>query len=247
MSIKNKIFGLILIFICLSGLSVAQQTGDTFIQSLDGIRQQIKQSEDNIIKDVDSFQGAFSDAFALIDAEISRLIFANAAMVGLVFAIMFLVYAKTSTRSRRDMQVLLVAHSKHLDAMVSGKLDDFTRKIEMMMEEKKTRDMSSLESLDANIKDAVVTDGIERKDRKGAVSELDVTHESKLADAKPVDRLRALVKEPEILKDKDGKVLVPKDASKPGNKFLRRMKLGILKLLGRKRHTEKVVEFKLQK
>ena len=225
----------------------AVSAADSYIEALDGIRQQIQQSEQNIIQDVDSFSGAFGDAFKLIDDEISRLIFANAAMVGLVFAIMFLVYAKTSTRSRRDMQVLLVAHSKHLDAMISGKLDDFTRKIEMMMEEKKTRDMSSLEALDADIKDAVVTGGMERKVRQVAVSELDVQHESKLAVAKPVDRLRALVKEPEIQKDKDGRVIVPKDASKPGNRFLRRMKLGILKLLGRKRQTEKVVEFKLQK
>jgi hypothetical protein len=62
-----------------------------------------------------------------------------------------------------------------------------------------------------------------------------------------MERLKSLVKEPEVVKDKDGRVIVPKDASKPGNKFLRRMKLGILKLLGRKRQTEKVVEFKLQK
>ena len=94
MKFLNKIFGLLLIFVLMSGYVVCE---DTYISAINNVHDQIIQSEQNIKKDIDSFQGAFTDTFKLIDDEISRLIFANAAMVGLVFAINFLVYAKTST------------------------------------------------------------------------------------------------------------------------------------------------------
>ena len=240
---NKKVIGLFIIFIYICNFTSAatqSDTGVSYIEALAQVRDQVQTSEQNIIKDVDSFSAAFKDTFKLIDDEISRLIFANAAMVGLVFAIMFLVYAKTSSRTRRDMQVMLVAHSKHLDSVMSSRLDEFTRKIELMLEEKRKEDLSTLESLDDQIKDLRslpdMTD-LDRKDRKPETS-LEVVSKSR--------GIRDVMKVEEPQKDVDGKVLVPKIPSSPGSKFFRRIKLGMQRMMGMRKNKEKVDEFKIK-
>ena len=246
MKFLNKIFGLLLIFVLMSGYVVCE---DTYISAINNVHDQIIQSEQNIKKDIDSFQGAFTDTFKLIDDEISRLIFANAAMVGLVFAINFLVYAKTSTRSRRDLQVLLVAHAKHMDNMVSSRLDDFTRNIGAMMEERKKQDMSTLESLDDQIK-GVVSSDLAVMERKQRIQD-PARHETKTSlqenkQTRQIANINSLITEDEGERDADGKVLIPKKSSGPGFIFFKRIKLGVLRVLGRKSHKEKVDEFRLK-
>jgi len=262
------ILGILLIY--LSGFVIAQES---YIEAISGVRDQVVQSEDNVKKEINSFNGAFQDAFVLIDDEVSRLIFANAAMVGLVFAIMFLVYAKTSSKSRRDVQVMLVAHSKYIDNMVSAKLDEFTRKLEQMLEEKKKQDMSALESLDDTLKgsfssEEMMTLGRRRRTPESVpeavaqITEAVVKEEksSQMVVIQPIKKKRGGLfglfgrkdeKKEEIVypvpeqKIKDVKTDVPRAPSDPGSKFLRRLKRGLMRILGKGKNREKVEEFRL--
>ena len=97
------------------------------------IREEQEKNKNEIISAVVSFNGAFQDVFRLIDDEISRLIYAMAGMVGAVFAIMFLVYAKSTSRYKRDMQLLLRAHAEHLDALIIARLDEFVSRLDSRM------------------------------------------------------------------------------------------------------------------
>jgi hypothetical protein len=267
----NRILGVFLVLAVFVGVVSSQET---YIEAISSVREQVVQSEENVKKEINSFNGAFQEAFKLIDDEVSRLIFANAAMVGLVFAIMFLVYAKTSSKSRRDVQVMLVAHSKHIDNMVSAKLDEFTRRLEQMMEEKRRQDMSALESLDDTMKGAFTTDEmmtLGRRRRKSesvpeAVAQIteavaQETSASNTVEMQPVKKKRRGLfglfgrkeeKKEEIIypvpeqKVKDIKTDVPREPSQPGSRFLRRLKRGLMRILGRSKHREKVEEFRLK-
>ena len=258
----SRILGVFLVLMVMVGMASAQAQGDSYIDALAKIRDQITQSETNIIKDVDSFQGAFQDAFKLIDDEISRLIFANAAMVGLVFAIMFLVYAKTSSRSRRDMQVLLVAHSKHMDNMISARLDEFARRMEMMFEERRKEQMSTLESLDDTMGSLASLERVDRRKKvevpevKNELVSTDIVAESvAVVEQVPQEKKRLFgflgkKKHEAVIDDTDKNsevnVLVPKKPSEPGNRFLKRIKRGLMRILGRNKHRENVEEFRLK-
>ena len=263
------ILGILLIY--LSGFVVGE---DTYVEAIAKVRDQVVQSEDNVKKEINSFNGAFQDAFILIDNEVSRLIFANAAMVGLVFAIMFLVYAKTSSKSRRDVQVMLVAHSKHIDNMISARLDEFTRKLEQMMEEKRKQDTSALESLDDTIKGSFSSEEmmtLGRRSRRpesvpeaaAQISEAVIEEEksSQMVVMQPVKNKRGGLlglfgrkekKKEEFVypipeqKIKDAKTDVPRAPSEPGSRFLRRLKRGFMRILGKGKTREKVEEVRLK-
>lgn len=254
-----RILGVFLVFSMVVGAGSAQET---YIEALSGIREQVVASETSIKSEINSFQGAFEDTFKLIDDEISRLIFANAAMVGLVFAIMFLVYAKTSSRSRRDMQVMLVAHSKHMDNMISARLDEFARRMEMMYEERRKEQMSTLESLDSTMGSLASLERVDRR-KKTDVPEVKIESVSSEIVAESADVVEPVQQEkkrlfgflgkkkPEAMikdtdRNSDGQVIVPKEPTKPGNRFLRRIKRGLMRILGRNTHTENVEEFRLK-
>jgi len=260
MSNKLFVFG-VLLFLLIPAMVSAEET---YIEALQNLKSQVAESEKNVRADVDSFNAAFKDTFRLVDDEISRLIIANSAMVGIVFAIMFLVYAKTTSRTKRDLQVLLAAHAKHIDMVVSKRLDDFENRMHNSM---RARDPATQSKLGGDF-DSIVGDLVEKDDRFAKKSKLsgdviptpldDIEHGASIiedkrpipikqersltvATSKAIERISA-VEEATI--DKDGKVKMLKETTSPLNKMRKRLKRGILRLLGKNKPTEKVQEFK---
>jgi len=254
---SNKLFVLGILLVL---LSTAVSAEETYVEALQSLKTQVTESEKGIRSDINSFNAAFKDTFRLVDDEISRLIIANSAMVGIVFAIMFLVYAKTTSRTKRDLQVLLAAHAKHIDMVVSKRLDDFENRMHNSM---RARDPATQSKLGGDF-DSIVGDLVEKDERFAKRSKLSgdvipiplddvaVVEERKpvavkqdrsltVATSKALERISAVE---EATVDKDGKVKMLKETTSPLNKMRKRLKRGILRLLGKNKPTEKVQEFK---
>lgn len=246
---KKYIILALAIMACINMVSAA----DTYVESLQKLNEQVASSEKNIRDDINSFNAAFKDTFTLVDNEISRLILANGAMVGVVFAIMFLVYAKTTSRTKRDLQVLLSAHAKHIDNMISSRLNDFELRMDNKLRARDTNTLSKLggefDSMIGNIVDSDDTMTRRRPDKesKTALEEPKV-EDSKPAEKKPsqngMERISAAIKTIEPTVDKDGKVKILKEQTPSSNRLLKRLKRGVRRLLGKDKPKEKVQEFK---
>jgi uncharacterized protein YdaU (DUF1376 family) len=235
--IRNKnwiVLGVLFVFVIMPVVSAQE----TYIESIRKLNDKIDQSEKDVRGDISSFNEAFKDAFKLIDDEISRLLYGNAAMVGIVFAIMFLVYAKTTTKTKRDMQVLLAAHSKHVDNIVSARLDEFMSRFETNVDEKKglTRlndDIGSL--IEQELKEVEQQTGVVQAPKRRSIQRLEesvgkMTHveEAKVA--------------------KDGLVHVPRRQTTPLNRIKKRLRTGLFRLLGKKEVPKvKIQEFRMAK
>lgn len=259
---SNKLFVLGILLVLLSTVVSAEES---YVEALQSLKTQVSESEKNVRADINSFNAAFKDTFRLVDDEISRLIIANSAMVGIVFAIMFLVYAKTTSRTKRDLQVLLAAHAKHIDMVVSKRLDDFENRMHNTMRARDPATQSKLGGdFDSIVGELVQTD--ERFSKKMSKLSGDVVPiplddaeqgASIVEDKKPIlvkhDRSLAVVTSKAVERfsaveeatiDKDGKVKMLKETTSPLNKMRKRLKRGILRLLGKNKPTEKVQEFK---
>lgn len=222
---KNKLLASFAILVLMVGFSCAQSS-DTYLETLQKINTKIDTSEKNVRDDINSFNEAFKDTFTLIDDEISRLIIANAAMVGGVFAIMFLVYAKTTSRTKRDIQVLLAAHAKHIDTLITVRLEE----LEMRIDERfKAKDTTTLSKLGADF-DFIAT-GVFDEERKVAetkrTSLSGASSETKIAPRK----IEETIYTEEAKLEMFGMGVVSKGPSSGG--ALKRMKRGFMKLLGR--------------
>jgi len=266
-SYKN-IIGVLVLFVFLSGFVSCE---DSYIESLQKLRDQITLSEKNIRDDVNSFNEAFKDTFILLDQEVSRLIYANAAMAGVIFAIMFLVYAKTTSRYKRDIQVLLAAHGKYIDNIITTRLEEFEARLDARA---KTKDVTRLTKLggefDMIVSEVVDKEEAERGSRMPTKLEDPVKHvavaESKdVVKAPIIEAVKAVeVAEkksflsrfkfkqskqemPRLLEakiDSDGKVKILKGPSNPGMKFLKRIRRGLRRLTGKGKQTDEVKELK---
>jgi len=238
----NKIIAVLILFTCIISYVSAE---DTYLESLQRINSRIDESEKNILNDINSFNAAFKDTFRLIDDEISRLIIANAAMVGGVFAIMFLVYAKTTARSKRDVQVLLAAHAKHIDNLLTIRMDELDSRIEMKLRSRDTNTLSKLsDGFDECVKEVFKEEIIDNKiDEINSV--LVSSGKNKLAKSskKPSRKISDIIEVDEAKVDIDGKASIIKNP-KPGNAVLKRFKRGFLRLLGKSKEKKEVVEFK---
>jgi hypothetical protein len=237
---KNKIFAFLLLGVLFVGGVCA---ADSYVESVQKLTDQVSQSEKNIRDDINSFNAAFKDTFRLVDDEISRLIMANAAMAGIIFAMMFLVYAKTTSRTKRDLQVLLAAHAKHVDNLVSSRLDEFEGRMDARF---KARDTGRLSKLGSEF-DMIVDGMVKTDDNYTRRSKLEAPEEGR----KPIERESKeqeeknelmVLDEPKV--DKDGKAKLRDKPSLPGTIVLRRLKRGFLRLLGKNKPRESVVEFK---
>ena len=259
---KNNLLAILLIGVLLTGAVAAEES---YVEALQNLKTQVATSEKNIRDDIGSFNAAFQDTFRLVDDEISRLIVANAAMVGIIFAIMFLVYAKTTSRTKRDLQVLLAAHAKHIDTVVSKRLDDFESRIDNKMRARDPSTQSKLGSDFDGIVGALVETDAEFAPKRGRLARADgemipideapkqEATEQAVPKEMPKERSiavatsRAVEKIAEVEEaklDKDGKVKILKDTTSPLNKVRKRLKRGILRLLGKGAPKEKIQEFK---
>ena len=268
MKISNKLFALLVLSVFV--VSVAAE--DTYIESLQKLRDQIALSEKNIRDDINSFNAAFKDTFALLDQETSRLIYANAAMAGVIFAIMFLVYAKTTSRYKRDIQVLLAAHGKYIDNIITTRLEEFEARLEARA---KTKDVTRLNRLGGEF-DMIVSEVVEKEEAERAprrVASLEEPSASTIvAERKVVEKAQIVetAKKPEVVEEKkswfskfkfkkstqemprlieakidsDGKVKILKEPSAPGMRFLKRLRRGLRRLLGKNKQTQDVKELK---
>jgi hypothetical protein len=260
MSNKLVVLGILLVL-----LATCVSAEQSYVEALQSLKTQMSDSEKNIRDDINSFNGAFKDTFRLVDDEVSRLIIANSAMVGIVFAIMFLVYAKTTSRTKRDLQILLAAHAKHIDTVVSKRLDEFENR---MVNNLRSRDPATQSKLGSNFDDVVgsLVDTDENFKRRSKLSgdvvpilleddivehNTQISEEKKtngklerslaVATSRAVEKISA-VEEAKL--DKDGKVKVLKDSTSPLNKMRKRLKRGLLRLFGRNKPKEKIQEFK---
>jgi len=256
---SNKIFSVLLVALFVAGgfsTFVCAQQQDTYLESLQAIKTQIATSEKNVRDDINSFNAAFKDTFRLVDDEISRLILANGAMVGVVFAIMFLVYAKTTSRTKRDLQILLSAHAKHIDNLISTRLDEFEGKIDAKLRARDTTTLSKLGGDFDNVVSNIVDSDSEygRRSRLGAETEKETLPEG-MQELEDVPKeaaiqtsMKALVKHASKVEeakiDDDGKVKILKERTGPLNRVKKRLRRGLLRLLGRNKPKEKVQEFK---
>lgn len=227
----------------------------SYVEALQQLTAQTTASEKNIRADINSFNAAFKDTFRLVDDEISRLIIANSAMVGIVFAIMFLVYAKTTSRTKRDLQVLLAAHANHIDAVVVKRLDEFENKMDSRLRARDPVAQSKLGSdFDSIVGTLVETDvDLVRKvkltgdvvpvplDDVKVATDGQETKSLAVITSRAIKKISA-VEEPKI--DSDGKVVMLKESTSPLNRVRKRLKRGLLRLLGKNKPTEKVQEFK---
>jgi len=269
--IRNKAFVFtVLLLLVVNGFVSAE---DTYLESLQKMRDQVAQSEKNIREDISSFNEAFKDTFRLLDQEVSRLIYANAAMAGVVFAIMFLVYAKTTSRYKRDIQVLLAAHGKHIDNIISTRLEEFEAR---MVGRERSKDVGRLSKLggefDMVISSIADEEGFARKVKSlpetslgDPLRERGIEQRPAAVESKSV--VQETVKKPEKkglfaklrfketkhtvpiitearIDESDGKVRILDGPSTSGNKFLKRLKRGLMRLVGKKPQTQKVIEFK---
>jgi hypothetical protein len=256
MNFKNKILLVgLLLFVC-SHFVCAE---DTYVEAMQKLREEQQEAKKEIIAAVVSFNQAFKDAFRLIDDEFSRLIYAMVGLTGVVFAIMFLVYAKTTSRYKRDIQILMKAHSKHIDNLVSARLDEFMEKMDSrLMEETKTA-LSKVESDFDIVMQDIVPPEPEPEPEIESVSEPEPKSESKKEEKSKkkkvkvkkedqVERLKKIkekfTKVEEALVDKDGKVPVLKEPTPPLNRFKKRVRSGFRKLFGKNKEVKDVKEFK---
>ena len=243
---KKYIILALAIMACINMVSAA----DTYVESLQKLNEQVATSEKNIRDDINSFNAAFKDTFTLVDNEISRLILANGAMVGVVFAIMFLVYAKTTSRTKRDLQVLLSAHAKHIDNMISNRLNEFELRMDNKLRARDTNTLSKLggefDSMVGSIveSDETMTRRRPEKETKTALEEPKVAENKPTEKKNGVERISAAIKTIEPAVDKDGKVKILKEQTPSSNRFLKRMKRGVRRLLGKDKPKEKIQEFK---
>jgi hypothetical protein len=253
--IKSKIFQVLLVVLVLmAGVSSFVSAEDTYLDSLNAIKTQISSSEKNVRDDINSFNTAFKDTFRLVDDEISRLILANGAMVGVVFAIMFLVYAKTTSRTKRDLQILLAAHAKHIDNLISTRLDEFESKIDARFRARNTTALSKLGGdFDDVITNIVGSDGEmgRRRSRLNEVVEVpqenhvvgEVEQKSIVSPA-VIKQVKQLARVEEAHIGTDGKVKILKESTGPLNRMKKRLRRGLMRLLGMNKAKEKVQEFK---
>lgn len=256
----NRVFSVLLVLLFVTAyLSTCVSAEDTYLESLQAIKTQIATSEKNVRDDINSFNAAFKDTFRLVDDEISRLILANGAMVGVVFAIMFLVYAKTTSRTKRDLQVLLAAHAKHIDNVISTRLDEFESKIDAKM---RARDTTTLSKLTGDF-DSVITGMVDsnadygrkrsRLEESKASEQRDLPEGMQEMDSVPKDTrmqtMKALAKQASAVEEamvdsKDGKVKILNQSTSPLNRIKKRLRRGLLRLIGKSTPKEKVQEFK---
>jgi hypothetical protein len=215
---------------------------DTYVESMQRLREEQQQSKKEIIGAINSFNDAFRDTFRLIDDEFSRLIYSQAAMVGIVFAIMFLVYAKTTARYKRDIQILLAAHSKHVDNLITTRLDEFVARLESRMKEDKSTSLSSFDvGFDELAED--VFRGQEKISRKEEIPSREVS--KPVTPARRFEEIKARVTAIEEAKiDEDGRVKILKSPTSRLNRFKKRVRSGLKRLLGRSKEKKQVKEFK---
>lgn len=239
MQVKNKFIVLGLIFVMVCSFVSAQET---YIESMQRLREEQQQSKKEIIAAVVSFNEAFKDTFRLIDDEFSRLIYSMVGVVGVVFSIMFLVYAKTTSRYKRDIQILMKAHSKHIDNMVSIRLDEFIARLDSRMLDERTSALSRVEGDFDSLMGDITND-------KNNISEVmpikkQIKNKNKTVKVK-LDELKeniSSIEEPMI--DEDGSVAVLKEPTSRLNRFKKRVRSGFRRLFGKGPETIDVKEFK---
>lgn len=244
MQVRNKFILLGLFFVLITSYVSAQ---DTYIESMAKLREEQQESKKEIIAVVVSFNDAFKDTFRLIDDEFSRLIYSMVGLVGVVFSIMFLVYAKTTSRYKRDIQILMKAHSKHIDTLISVRLDEFVARLESRMIQETTTSLSKVEAdFDNIVSDILPPDVVEQN----VDQQVEIVVKEQVPKPVPVHKKRfeelkanvSAVEEPII--DDDGRVKVLNKPTSPLNRFKKRIRSGLRRVFGKGKETNDVKEFK---
>jgi len=246
----GRVFAIFVLFLLFGGFVSALET---YVEAMQKLREEQQESKREIIATVVSFNAAFKDTFRLIDDEFSRLIYSMAGMVGAVFAIMFLVYAKTTSRYKRDIQILMKAHSQHIDNLISARLDEFMSRLDNRMVEEKT---STLSAVEANFDELVrsAPPSLLRKrayvppsDGDGVVDEKPTSLSPKVEAgfASRFEEIKANVSAvEEATVDADGRVKVLSKPTSMLNRIKKRIRNGFRRLFSRKKETNSVKEFK---
>ena len=236
MKIKLFIVCLVL-FMFVSSVSAT----DSYIESMQKLREEQQESKKEIISAVVSFNAAFTDTFRLIDDEFSRLIYSMVGLVGVVFSIMFLVYAKTTSRYKRDIQILLKAHSKHIDNLVTTRLDEFISRLDSRMKQE-TR--TALSRVEENF-DSIVSDIIPPEEVVEQIVEVVKQPSMLTSPRRRFDEFKATVSATEgPVVESDGRVKVLKKPTSALNRFKKKIKSGLRKFMRKDKETIDVVEFK---
>jgi len=238
MKIKYFIVFAVLMFMASNVLAT-----ETYIESMQKLREEQQESKKEIIAAVVSFNQAFKDTFRLIDDEFSRLIYSMVGLVGVVFSIMFLVYAKTTSRYKRDIQILMKAHSQHIDNLISTRLDEFVARLDARMMQESETTLSRLE----NDFDTIVNQMVPKQETIEQVqNDVEVAKPTTKPDKiRRFDTIKAkvsMVEEPKI--EADGRVKVLSKRTSPLNRFKKRVRSGLRRLFGKKKETSDVKEFK---
>jgi len=239
---KNKFIMLGMFFVLLSSCVSAQ---DTYLESIQKLREEQQESKKEIISAVVSFNAAFKDTFRLVDDEFSRLIYSMVGLVGVVFSIMFLVYAKTTSRYKRDIQILLKAHSKHIDNLVINRLDEFVARLDSRMKQNTTSALSRVEEdFDSVVTDMLPPEVVEQK-VESVIDNPRIEQKPKPVYKGRFEEVKAnvsAVEEPIV--EADGRVKVLKKQTSIANRIKKRIKSGLRRIRGKDKETIDVKEFK---
>jgi len=158
---------------------------------------------------------------------------------------MFLVYAKTTSRYKRDIQILLKAHSKHIDNLVINRLDEFVARLDSRMKQNTTSALSRVEEdFDSVVTDMLPPEVVEQK-VESVIDNPRIEQKPKPVYKGRFEEVKAnvsAVEEPIV--EADGRVKVLKKQTSIANRIKKRIKSGLRRIRGKDKETIDVKEFK---